>query len=436
MIGSRATVSAPRRPHGSSASGAEGPNQEVVRGVDLAVLAVTAGAAVQTAKSLARAIGSTPLLSVASELRFGGGTVRPGSEGPSVAEQVAANVPGPVAAGPIPRRQNALGQPRSRRGRPGLRRRRARQGAFARARVAPRGGPRAGRRVARECPGARGAHGRDRQLEPPLQRARRYPHHLALVSEYRVIGVEGLPEIAEGDDLALPIAGAVELEDGHVGPSSPKAVSKAEGRVRRARRGIQPSRDAAGSPGPRSAPDRGSHPRRDAPSSGSRPPLLIAETRHWPLPRAPPRRRLRRTRGGTVRRSPRTLTGSAERILDPSPGADGAVIAVLVTDSSGGPGARGRPTSPSARPALRYSERPARGARRGGATSCTPPRFRWSPTRSGAAQLVMGKLSRGGGGRPRSGCGGWGKGQDLVMPPGRDSVPMSDDEHRKRRPQP
>ena len=70
-----------------------------MRGADLVVLAVAAGAAVQTAKSLARAIGSTPLLSVASELRFGDGTVRPGSEGPSVAEQVAAVVPGPVAAG-------------------------------------------------------------------------------------------------------------------------------------------------------------------------------------------------------------------------------------------------------------------------------------------------------------------------------------------------
>jgi NADPH-dependent F420 reductase len=76
-----------------------GPNQEVVRDADLVVLAVTAGAAVQTAKSLARAIGSTPLLSVASELRFGDGGVRPGSEGASVAEQVAAVVPGPVAAG-------------------------------------------------------------------------------------------------------------------------------------------------------------------------------------------------------------------------------------------------------------------------------------------------------------------------------------------------
>ena len=76
-----------------------GPNQEVVRGADLVVLAVTAGAAVQTARSLARAIGSTPLLSVASELRFGEAGVRPGSERVSVAEQVAAIVPGPVAAG-------------------------------------------------------------------------------------------------------------------------------------------------------------------------------------------------------------------------------------------------------------------------------------------------------------------------------------------------
>jgi 8-hydroxy-5-deazaflavin:NADPH oxidoreductase len=76
-----------------------GPNQEIARGADLVVLAVTAGSAVQTAKSLARAIGSTPLLSVASELRFGKEGVRPGSEGASVAEQVAAVVPGPVAAG-------------------------------------------------------------------------------------------------------------------------------------------------------------------------------------------------------------------------------------------------------------------------------------------------------------------------------------------------
>ena len=97
VIGSRDAERAQAAAHELDVAG--GPNQEVVRGADLVVLAVAAGAAVQTAKSLARAIGSTPLLSVASELRFGDGTVRPGSEGPSVAEQVAAVVPGPVAAG-------------------------------------------------------------------------------------------------------------------------------------------------------------------------------------------------------------------------------------------------------------------------------------------------------------------------------------------------
>ncbi len=47
----------------------------------------------------------------------------------------------------------------------------------------------------------------------------------------RVIPVEGLPELAEGDDLATLLAAAVELEDGDVVVVAHKAVSKAEGRV-------------------------------------------------------------------------------------------------------------------------------------------------------------------------------------------------------------
>lgn len=80
--------------------GAEGgANREIVRNADLVVLAVNAEAAVQTAKSLARAVGATPLLCVASEVRFGERGARPGSEGPSVAERVQGVVGGPVAAG-------------------------------------------------------------------------------------------------------------------------------------------------------------------------------------------------------------------------------------------------------------------------------------------------------------------------------------------------
>jgi NADPH-dependent F420 reductase len=76
-----------------------GLNQEIVAGADLVVLAVDAGAALQTARFLARPIGATPLLSVASELRFADGSARPASAGRSLAERVADEVPGPVAAG-------------------------------------------------------------------------------------------------------------------------------------------------------------------------------------------------------------------------------------------------------------------------------------------------------------------------------------------------
>jgi 8-hydroxy-5-deazaflavin:NADPH oxidoreductase len=76
-----------------------GQNPDAVRGADLVVLAVNAEAAVQTAKSLARAIGSTPLLCVASELRMGENGARPAAENRSLAERVNQVVAGPVVAG-------------------------------------------------------------------------------------------------------------------------------------------------------------------------------------------------------------------------------------------------------------------------------------------------------------------------------------------------
>jgi 8-hydroxy-5-deazaflavin:NADPH oxidoreductase len=80
--------------------GVEGAqNPRAVRGADLVVLAVKAEAAVQTAKSLARAIGSKPLLCVASELRMSEGSALPAAESRSLAERVADAVAGPVVAG-------------------------------------------------------------------------------------------------------------------------------------------------------------------------------------------------------------------------------------------------------------------------------------------------------------------------------------------------
>jgi NADPH-dependent F420 reductase len=83
---------------GGRASGAT--NDDAVRGVDLAVLAVKAEAALDTARGVAAALGTTPLLSVASAIRFEKGVgMLPDPEALSLAERVQAVVDAPVAAG-------------------------------------------------------------------------------------------------------------------------------------------------------------------------------------------------------------------------------------------------------------------------------------------------------------------------------------------------
>ncbi len=80
--------------------GAEGAvNVVAVLGVDLVVLAVAAGAALDTASGIAHVIGETPLLSVASAISFAGDGVRPDPDGLSLAERVQLLVEGPVVAG-------------------------------------------------------------------------------------------------------------------------------------------------------------------------------------------------------------------------------------------------------------------------------------------------------------------------------------------------
>lgn len=69
--------------------GVEGAaNQLAVREADLVVLATNADGALETARALREDIGDTPVLSVASELRFTAGGVLPSSEATSLAERV------------------------------------------------------------------------------------------------------------------------------------------------------------------------------------------------------------------------------------------------------------------------------------------------------------------------------------------------------------
>jgi NADPH-dependent F420 reductase len=82
---------------GGRATGAT--NEEAVRGADLAVLAVKADGALDTARAITGALNGTPLLSVASTLAFGGDGVRPDPDARSLAERIQDAVGGPVAAG-------------------------------------------------------------------------------------------------------------------------------------------------------------------------------------------------------------------------------------------------------------------------------------------------------------------------------------------------
>jgi NADPH-dependent F420 reductase len=97
VVGSRNSA---RAADAAEELGCEGAtNAEAVRAADLAVLAVKADAALATAEEIAGALGTTPLLSVASDLRFSKSGVRPDPDARSIAERVAEVVEGPVVAG-------------------------------------------------------------------------------------------------------------------------------------------------------------------------------------------------------------------------------------------------------------------------------------------------------------------------------------------------
>ena len=74
-------------------------NVDASSDADFVILAVNAEAALDTARELRNAIGATPVLSVASELRFTKEGVFPSSDALSLAERIQAELEGPVVAG-------------------------------------------------------------------------------------------------------------------------------------------------------------------------------------------------------------------------------------------------------------------------------------------------------------------------------------------------
>lgn len=101
VLGSR---DAERAQEAASATGSDrvtgATNHDAVRGADLVVLAVKADGALDTARDVAEALGETPLLSVATAIRFEKGVgALPDPDALSLAERVQAVVRAPVAAG-------------------------------------------------------------------------------------------------------------------------------------------------------------------------------------------------------------------------------------------------------------------------------------------------------------------------------------------------
>jgi 8-hydroxy-5-deazaflavin:NADPH oxidoreductase len=97
VVGSRDAERAAGKAAEIGATGAA--NEDAVRGAGVVVLAVKAETALATAEYLVDAIGETPVLSVASELRFTKGGVFPGDDARSIAERTQDVLRAPVVAG-------------------------------------------------------------------------------------------------------------------------------------------------------------------------------------------------------------------------------------------------------------------------------------------------------------------------------------------------
>jgi coenzyme F420-0:L-glutamate ligase/coenzyme F420-1:gamma-L-glutamate ligase len=239
------------------------------------------------------------------------------------------------------------------------------------------------------------------------------------VNEIRVIAVEGLPEVREGDDLGALLAGAAELEDGDVVVVAHKVVSKAEGRVR-ALEGIQPSRYAEGISGDRDPRQTEVILSETARIVRLRPPLLIAQTRHGFVCASAGVDASNAPENGTVVLLPEDPDASAERIRARLEKLSGRTVGVLVTDSFGRAWREGTTDVAIGAAGLRVLV-DLRGERDPAGYELHATTIAVADEIAGAAELVMGKLERVPAAVVRGlDLSGSGRGRDLIMPADRD----------------
>ena len=235
--------------------------------------------------------------------------------------------------------------------------------------------------------------------------------------EIRPVG--GLPEIREGNDLAALIAERAELRDGDVLVVAQKAVSKAEGRVVRLA-DVEPSDDAR-------ALAAGEDPRRlevilreAVRIVRTRPPLVIAETRHGFVCASAGVDASNAPEPEAVVLLPEDPDASAARLRERLRELTGAELGVIVSDSFGRAWRQGTTDVAigvsGVRPLLDLKGERDRAGYELHATVIAV-----ADELASAAELVMGKTA----GVPAAVIRGYeargdGSARDLVMPPERD----------------
>jgi coenzyme F420-0:L-glutamate ligase/coenzyme F420-1:gamma-L-glutamate ligase len=231
--------------------------------------------------------------------------------------------------------------------------------------------------------------------------------------------VEGLPEIREGDDLAALIVDRAELQDGDVLVVAQKAVSKAEGRIVRLAE-IEASAEARELAADHDPRQLEVILREAARLVRTRPPLVIAETRHGFVCASAGVDASNAPEPGTVVLLPEDPDASAARIREGVSDLSGAAVGVIVSDSFGRAWRQGTTDVAigvaGVRPLLDL-----KGLRDATGYELHATVIAVADELAGAAELVMGKTA----GVPAAvirgvNALGEGSGRELVMPPDRD----------------
>lgn len=239
----------------------------------------------------------------------------------------------------------------------------------------------------------------------------------------RVFPLVGIPEVEQGDDLAALLADAAEraggLEDADVVVVAQKVVSKAEGRVVQLD-GIEPSERARELAGDRDPRHVEAILRETVRIVRSRPPLLIAETRHGFVCASAGVDASNAKGEGTLVLLPVDPDDSAATIREALRVRTGRDVGVIVSDSFGRPFRQGT-TDVALGVAGLNPVLDLAGVRDSAGYELQGTEIAVADELAGAAELVMGKTRRVPAAVVRGvDARGEGTGRDLLMPPERD----------------